>query len=186
MSNANVERFTEAARRMGAEVVECEDLGKAAAYISQKAGGPALVPDTPLTAKVGMKKLLAAAGCTLQEGSFRKAGYEPAAGATFSNFCLADTGTIVIDSTDEAVRLTTTLPERLFLVVDPATILADNLAAVEPMGRLFSGKEPKFVDYITGPSRTADIERVLTIGAHGPRELHILMVNGVSADLMEN
>jgi len=186
MSNANVESFMEAARRVGAEVVECEDLPKAAAYIGQNAGGGTLVPETPLTKKSDFKKLLADAGCTLQEGSFRKAGYEPAAGATFCNFGMADTGTLVVDTTDESVRLTTTLPERLFLVADPASILDDNLAAAAPMGQLFSGTTPKFVDYITGPSRTADIERVLTIGAHGPRELHILLVNGVSADPMEN
>ncbi len=42
-----------------------------------------------------------------------------------------------------------------------------------------------YVAYITGPSRTADIERVLTIGVHGPKELYILMVPGLSDDFME-
>ncbi len=84
------------------------------------------------------------------------------------------------------MRLATTLPEVHFILVDPATILGDNLAAAEPMTAFHQGSDPKFIAYITGPSRTADIERVLTIGCHGPREVHILLVEGISSDLMEN
>jgi L-lactate dehydrogenase complex protein LldG len=98
---------------------------------------------------------------------------------------MADTGTVVLESTMENIRLATTLPEKHFVVVDPETILEDNLAAVEPMTRMHTGNAPRFVAYVTGPSRTADIERVLTIGCHGPRELHILVVAGVSSDPME-
>ena len=47
-------------------------------------------------------------------------------------------------------------------------------------------RDPRnYVAYISGPSRTADIERVLTIGVHGPKELFILLVPGLSADLLE-
>jgi L-lactate dehydrogenase complex protein LldG len=99
---------------------------------------------------------------------------------------MADSGTVVLESTDESIRLATTLPETHFVIVDPEKILEDNLSAVAPMTQMHMGDDPKFVAYITGPSRTADIERVLTIGCHGPRELHILLVNNVSSDLMEN
>jgi L-lactate dehydrogenase complex protein LldG len=93
---------------------------------------------------------------------------------------------VVLESTDEEIRLATTLPEIHFILVDPATILKDNLAGVDPMTAFHQGSDPKLIAYITGPSRTADIERVLTIGCHGPREVHILLVEGISSDLMEN
>jgi L-lactate dehydrogenase complex protein LldG len=93
---------------------------------------------------------------------------------------------VVLESTDEEIRLATTLPEIHFIIVDPTKILIDNLAAAGPMTAFHQGNDPKFIAYITGPSRTADIERVLTIGCHGPREVHILLVEGISSDLMEN
>jgi L-lactate dehydrogenase complex protein LldG len=175
----------EAARRVGAEVTQLASTGEAAAYIAAKSGGATLVPDTPLTQKTDLKTTLRDAGVEVYEGDFRKAGNVPAAGVTFCNFAMADTGTVVLESTDENIRLATTLPEFHFVIVDPEIILEDNLAAVGPMTTLHTGSEPRFVAYITGPSRTADIERVLTIGCHGPRELHILVVEGISSDLME-
>src|SRR5690606_27604636 len=95
-----------------------------------------------------------------------------AAGVTGANFALADTGSVVLESTDEAIRLATTLPERHFVLLDPRKILPDGLAAAPILRRFHQHSERNFLAYITGPSRTADIERVLTIGVHGPRELH--------------
>lgn len=184
-THAHLSRFMEAARRVGAQVSQLDSLQDAAAYIAGNSSGKALVPETPLAIKYNLRQLLAGAGIDVHEGEFRKAGNFPGAGITFCNFAMADTGTVVLESTLENTRLATTLPEKHFVVVDPTTILEDNLAAAAPMTRLHMGHEPRFVAYVTGPSRTADIERVLTIGCHGPRELHILVVEGISSDLME-
>lgn len=178
-------KFAEMARRVGAEVVELDNLNDAVNYVASKTGGRTLVPDTPLARKHDIAKHMVDAGVDVFAGKFREAGHVPAAGVTFCNFAMADTGTVVLDSTDENIRLATTLPEIHFVIVDPQKILKDNLAATAPMTTMHSGTEPKFIAYITGPSRTADIERVLTIGCHGPRELHILVVDSVSSDLME-
>ena len=182
---AHLQKFMEAARRVGAEVVELDNLNAAAEYVASKAEGKTLIPKTPLEEKYSLRELMAAAGIDVFAGKFRDAGHVPGAGITFCNFAMADTGTVVLDSTDEEIRLATTLPEVHFVIVDPQKILADNLAAVEPMTTMHTGSEARFVAYITGPSRTADIERVLTIGCHGPRELHILVVQSVSSDVME-
>lgn len=183
---SKVNLFIESARKVGSEVVECANLEKAVEYIVTKSNGRTLVPDTVLTARYHLKDQLRGAGAEVFEGNFRQAGQIPAAGVTFSNFALADTGTIVLESTQENIRLATTLPERHFVLLDPVTILADNLEAARPMVRLHKSGEACIVAYITGPSRTADIERVLTIGCHGPREVHILLVEGISDNFMEN
>lgn len=186
MTENRIDRFIESAKRVGAEVLSKQNLQEAAAYIAEKAQGTTLVPETPLARRHDLRALLANAGVNVFAKNFREAGHVPGAGVTFSNFAMADTGTVVLESTDENIRLATTLPEKHFILVDPATILSDNLAAAEPMTAFHQGAAPKFIAYITGPSRTADIERVLTIGCHGPRELHILLVDNISGDLLEN
>jgi len=180
-----VQGFIEGASRVGATVTHCTTLAAAADYVARTAVGRTLVPQTALAEKFQLQPLLETAGVEVFAGSFRDAGQLPGAGVTFCNFAMADTGTVVLDSTSENVRLATTIPEVHFVILDPAKILSDNLAAVPSMNRLYAGSDPRFVAYITGPSRTADIERVLTIGCHGPRELHILLVPDVSDDLME-
>jgi len=186
MPDKNAERFIESAKRVGAEALRMDTLRDAVTYIKNKAKGIALVPETSLVRRHHLLALLSEAGVDVFTGKFRNAGQLPGAGITFCNFCLADSGTVVLESTDEDMRLATTLPEIHFILVDPATILQNNLAAAKPMTAFHQGNDPKFIAYITGPSRTADIERVLTIGCHGPREVHILVVPGISSDLMEN
>lgn len=182
---AYLPKFVESAQRVGAEVVELDNLEDAANYVAAKSSGKTLIPDTPLAKKLDLATIMTTSGVDVFVGDFRKAGHVPAAGVTFCNFAMADTGTVVLESTDEDIRLATTLPEIHFVIVDPEKIIKDNLAATAPMTALHRGSEPRFVAYITGPSRTADIERVLTIGCHGPRELHILVVGSVSSDLLE-
>ncbi|MFH0785510.1 MAG: lactate utilization protein [Pseudomonadota bacterium] len=186
MTDNRVDRFIESAKRVGAAVESKASLEEAVKYIAERTQGTILVPVTPLVIRHGLKTLLENAGVEVLNKRFRDSGQFPGAGITFSNFAMADTGTVVLESTDEDIRLATTLPEKHFVLVDPTTILADNLAAAAPMAALHQGNDPKFIAYITGPSRTADIERVLTIGCHGPRELHILLVENISNDLLEN
>jgi L-lactate dehydrogenase complex protein LldG len=183
--NRAIEQFSAAARLVGAEVVELADPSAAAQYLVTRAGGTMLPPLGASLERAELGSRLRAAGGELAATIDRETAASAAAGVTGANFALAATGTVVLESTPEAVRLATTLPERHFVLLDPAKILLDDVAAI-PLIRSFHQQQPRnFLAYITGPSRTADIERVLTIGVHGPRELHILLVPGLSADPME-
>ncbi len=86
---------------------------------------------------------------------------------------LADTGSLFQDATDPSQRLVSTLPTQHLALLQTERIIAD-------LPSLLSRIDPRRAPYlslITGPSRTADIERVLTIGVHGPERLIILCVD---------
>jgi len=94
-------------------------------------------------------------------------------GVSEMGWALADTGSLVADQTDIKQRLASTLPEIHVAIVGTDKIL-DGKASV------FSKINPansRYIAFITGPSRTADIERVLTIGVHGPKRLVIVFVD---------
>ena len=80
---------------------------------------------------------------------------------------LADLRTCVVRGTNEDIRLATMLPETSVLLIRRSTILPGNENSAEVLQVLRQGRT-EFLAFISGPSRTADIERVLTLGVHGP------------------
>ena len=100
------------------------------------------------------------------------------AGLTGAAAGLADTGTVVLRSGSGRPRLVWLLPP-LHLVVLPSPFLYPTLGAfVAARGNLVD--RCSHVALVTGPSRTADIEQTLTIGVHGPKQVHIVLIdNGV-------
>jgi len=96
-------------------------------------------------------------------------------GFTFAEYGIADTGTLMVDCPSEELRLATMVSE-FHVCILPMSKIRANTYAVEKMMLTRMKKTPNYMAYITGPSRTADIERVLTLGVHGPLELHILLL----------
>lgn len=177
--------FIEAAVRAGAQVVEVASVEEAARYVAGQLKGPLVLPRFPSAGRLNLAQALRDAGFEPVTEGLREAACTAGAGLTGANFAIADTGTLVLDSTAEDIRLATTLPERHFALLDPAGIVADGLEAVSHIRALHQRLPEAYLAYITGPSRTADIERVLTIGVHGPKQLHILLLEGMGADPLE-
>jgi len=96
-------------------------------------------------------------------------------GFTIADYGIADTGTLMLDCPSEELRLATMVSEFHVCILSKSKIRA-NTYAVEKMMLTRMNKKPNYLAYITGASRTADIERVLTMGVHGPLELHILVL----------
>lgn len=94
-------------------------------------------------------------------------------GIAEGDLAIADTGTVVQDATDVEKRYVTTLPELNILLVSTKAIVPNMEVA---LARFEAGRIP-FLAFITGPSRTADIERVLTLGVHGPEWLHVICID---------
>jgi len=95
-------------------------------------------------------------------------------GLTMADAGIAETGTIVVRSTNEEVRLATMIAETHIAILPASRIVADSYD-LEPRLVEWMG-QPDYTAFITGASRTADIERVLALGVHGPLELHILIL----------
>jgi L-lactate dehydrogenase complex protein LldG len=96
-------------------------------------------------------------------------------GFTFAEYGIAETGTLMLDCPSEDLRLATMVSEFHVCVLSKSKIRKDSYA-VEKMMLTRMGKTPDYLAFITGASRTADIERVLALGVHGPLELHILLL----------
>jgi L-lactate dehydrogenase complex protein LldG len=94
-------------------------------------------------------------------------------GVSTAQAAIAETGTLVLDSASERHRLVSLVPPVHIAVVNASAIvetLSDALTLLQ------KGKEiSPAITFITGPSRTADIELTLTIGVHGPQELYVIV-----------
>ena len=94
-------------------------------------------------------------------------------GITSAQAGIAETGTLVLDSSCERNRLVSVVPP-VHIAILPASRIYATLNEVLAM--LQSGKDlSPAITFITGPSRTADIELTLTVGVHGPRELYVII-----------
>lgn len=95
---------------------------------------------------------------------------------------VAETGTLVMTSGPESPTSLNFLPLDHIVVVRAEDIAGDYEALWDRIRQTAAdqgtpGKLPRTVNWITGPSRTADIEQTLLLGAHGPQRLHIIMVD---------
>jgi L-lactate dehydrogenase complex protein LldG len=94
-------------------------------------------------------------------------------------FAVAETGSVVVDEPADD-RALCFLAERLWLLVPAAELVPTLDVALERIRDMVLHGAPHPV-IMSGPSRTADIERVLTVGVHGPRALVIVVVGEKSA-----
>ena len=98
-------------------------------------------------------------------------------GITSAQAAIAETGTLVLEAETERHRLVSLLPPVHIAIVYARDIV---WTIGEALNQL-RGNDPKqmsrAITFITGPSRTADIELTLTVGVHGPKELHVIVIN---------
>jgi L-lactate dehydrogenase complex protein LldG len=91
-------------------------------------------------------------------------------GITEADFFLPETGTLVLRSSMERPRAVSLLPRIHLAIVRPELLRAD-------MHQVFAeAKNQHYLVFITGPSRTADIELTVTLGVHGPKNLYVWMI----------
>lgn len=156
-------RFTAKAELVGAAVMRTGSQETAPRLFRAAAG------ELRFTARVAERFPRVAAGRSAQ-----KTGQPSAEVVAVAEFAVAETGSVAIHEPD-ADRGACFLSERLWVLVAERDILATLDQGMQRMRDLVlaGARHPLLM---TGPSRTADIERVLTIGVHGPRALVIVIV----------
>lgn len=91
---------------------------------------------------------------------------------------IAASGTCMVDTDSEDDRLAGMISEINIILLNRNEIYPDLNAIVQKMKDRMNARPATFTTFITGPSRTADIERVAAVGVHGPLELHIILLEG--------
>jgi L-lactate dehydrogenase complex protein LldG len=146
------------------------------AGVSDAPGAGAVWADGPILAGADRLGLLRKVpGLSFDVTRERAAGAK--VGVSQADWAIANTGTLAQAVDDVEQRLVATLTNVHIAVVPSGRIVPDLRQLLAELG---PGKS-SYVTFVTGPSRTADIERVLTIGVHGPERLVIVAVDDLAA-----
>jgi len=174
-SAALLDQFVNRAVSLGAVVEKVADLKSASEFISN------------FCAQNGIKKVAASPGAQALFGKtisfFNPAAFrdwdQAQAGVMVAEFGIAETGTLVHLHSGDPEKLAGILPEICLTVIDGKKIVAESEAIAEVIsGHLGGLANPgPQATFITGPSRTADIECQLSLGVHGPARLIILIID---------
>jgi L-lactate dehydrogenase complex protein LldG len=132
------------------------------------------IVESPLLKDTGVVSALKAAGIKTDTDYIRKNAPDDKGGVTEADYGIANLGSLVQMKDDVDDRIVETVADvyvgivKLSKIVDTFDTMIDIMAETKPF--------PKFAGIITGPSRTADIECVGTVGVHGPRQYSVVVV----------
>jgi L-lactate dehydrogenase complex protein LldG len=158
------DRFVARAEAVGAIVQHASGEAAAASLIAQRATAPACT-----TALAGRFPSLGARYVPLDPAD------PPAPDVVaLGRFAVAETGSVLVLEAN-VDRRACLLAERLWLLVPSDEIVPSLDQAFQRLGALIQGGA-RYATFMTGPSRSADIERTVTIGVHGPRELTVVVL----------
>jgi L-lactate dehydrogenase complex protein LldG len=143
------------------------------------------VSDSPLARRIAtLAEALAAANSggesELIEDASTAELFDCDLGVTGAQWGVAETGTLVLESDAERHRLASLVPSAHVAIIKAQNVrqtLGEVLQAISDRGE--SGLS-RAITFITGPSRTSDIELTLAIGVHGPAELYVVVIEDVS------
>jgi len=99
------------------------------------------------------------------------------AGITGCDVLVAQTGGIMVSVESAGGRALSVLPPHHVVIARTSQMVPDLTAAFQHVKQKYGKQFPSFLSFITGPSRTGDIERILVLGAHGPKRLTVVLLD---------
>jgi L-lactate dehydrogenase complex protein LldG len=126
--------------------------------------------DAALAGLPGVEMLGTAGGLAASELESCEAGW------TTCDALIAQTGTVLLSAREAGGRALSVLPPHHVVVATIAQVVPDLPAAFALARETYGDALPSSLSFITGPSRTGDIERILVLGAHGPKRLTVILV----------
>lgn len=180
-TEAVLQRFVEMLGKVGGEgyILDREEaaLGVLKELLIDMRGQSVLLPPDPELEKLGLRGFLAEAGVTvLRPGDVSlKQTATAAIGVTTAQAGIADTGTVVLMHTRERGRLAALLAPVHVVFLRKNAVHTDKVTFLAEARRAGMDMATTPLTWVTGPSLTADIEKVLVRGAHGPGRVVVLM-----------
>lgn len=168
-----VASFTSAAESAAAEVRAAADLAAAAAVVADLAGGGEVLVAPAVDAET-LEALAGAGVATRVADEDPGSAADAALGLVRASAAVAETGSVLLEEHPVADRLVSMLTRHLVVLVDGDEVV-DSL---DDVAARLAAREPGagFASMVTGPSRSADIERSLSIGVQGPERLTVVVV----------
>ncbi|HEY8561983.1 MAG TPA: lactate utilization protein [Pyrinomonadaceae bacterium] len=169
-----IENFRANLEFVGGNFSHCENETQAAevlrALISEKAAGRIAVSDAPLVKRIVAH--LENSG-EFVENAAPEFLFESDLGVTGAQWAIAETGTLVLESESERHRLASLVPPVHVCLLEAGNVRQTLGEVLE----ILQARLSRTVTFVTGASRTSDIELTLAIGVHGPGELHVLLID---------
>jgi L-lactate dehydrogenase complex protein LldG len=175
-----LELFTRLSENLKTELHLCEDLGSAALQLERLAVECQWKRLALHRGELcnGLDRLLPAS----LERFFVDEGYDKNvlescdAGLSECELLVAQTGSVCVTGPSSGGRVLSVLPAHHVVVARRSQLVTDLSEAYATLAAKYRGRYPSMISFITGPSRTGDIERILVLGAHGPKRLTLLLL----------
>lgn len=165
--------FAEALVKAAGKFVYCESedefIGNLKSFILEKDWGVLFCQDPKI------QKLLKQGGVPYE--SHNEAFLEARIGITRCESLIARLGTVMVSSRLSPGRKITVYPEIHLILGYTCQLVPDLKQAFVNIKKKYKDHFPSMVSLITGPSRTADIEKTLVMGAHGPKEFYVFLID---------
>jgi len=165
--------FAQSFQRVGGEFYYCETRAQLAVQLATFRERQQL--GRPFVWEPAVQEILRAAGVAFQADETEFLSHADW-GLTSCEALVARTGSVLVSAGTASGRRLSIYPDQHVVLARPSQVVAEIGDALRMMQQRYGAALPSMVSLTTGPSRTADIEKTLVLGAHGPRRISLFLL----------